>query len=260
MTKPRTYKTKAIILKQVPLGEADKILTLYTPYMGKLRAVAKGVRKPRSKLSGHVEPLTHAALMLAQGRNLDIVTQSQTIDSFIYLRQDLHLTSSAIYLAELTDCFTVENEEDPTLFQLLLHSLHRLSEGMCSETILRLYEIRLLENLGYRPEIRKCVYCGTLTPSPCYFSPSGGGLLCLKCRHKESLAHPISPDALKIMQILQETNPYTHEELQFPKGVARELEHILRSYISYLLERQLKSTSFLDILKQSEVDRVVQKL
>ena len=82
MSIPRNYQTQAIIIKQTKLGEFDKLLTIYTPELGKLKAVAKGAYRPGSKLGGNVEPLTHSLLFLAKGRKLDIITQSQTIDGF----------------------------------------------------------------------------------------------------------------------------------------------------------------------------------
>ncbi len=99
MTAPRVYQTEAIIIKRTKLGEADRILTLYTPQLGKLKAVAKGTRRPQSKLGGHVELLTHSRLMLARGRNLDIITQAQTINNFLPIKDNLERISFALYIA-----------------------------------------------------------------------------------------------------------------------------------------------------------------
>ncbi|GAI54710.1 unnamed protein product, partial [marine sediment metagenome] len=109
MRTPRSYQTQAITIKQIKLGEVDKILTIYTPEFGKLKAVAKGACRPGSKLGGNVEPLTYSLMMLARGRNLDIVTQSQTIDGFLVLKNNLWYTSCGLYVLELIDSFTVEN-------------------------------------------------------------------------------------------------------------------------------------------------------
>src|SRR4030043_1551122 len=106
MSKPRNYQTEAIITKKTKLGEADRILTLYTPHLGKIQVVAKGVRRPRSKMAGHLELLTHSLVSLARGRNLDTVTGSQTINSFLPLKSDLWLTSCALYTAQLINQFS----------------------------------------------------------------------------------------------------------------------------------------------------------
>src|SRR3972149_1127095 len=100
---PRVYKTPAIVLRQRKLGDADKIITLYSAEYGKLDAVAKGVRRITSRLAGHVEPLSHGSFMLAHGRNLDVITQVQTIETFQPLRDNLERLSRALYAAELVD-------------------------------------------------------------------------------------------------------------------------------------------------------------
>jgi len=122
MSKPRTYQTEAIIIKKTKLREADRILTLYTPHLGKIQAVARGVRRPRSKLAGHLELLTHSMVSLARGRNLDTVIGSQTINSFLPLKSDLWLTSCALYVIELINQFTADQDENYPLFQVLLEA------------------------------------------------------------------------------------------------------------------------------------------
>ncbi|MBI3915321.1 MAG: DNA repair protein RecO, partial [Chloroflexi bacterium] len=102
----RLYRVQAIILKRTDMGEADRLLTLYTRDHGKLRAMAKGARKPASRKSGHVELFMHSELLLARGRNLDIVTQAETRHAFLPLQSDLHRLGYAYYFAELLDQFT----------------------------------------------------------------------------------------------------------------------------------------------------------
>src|SRR3990172_10493241 len=126
---PRVYKTPAIVLRQRRLGDADKIITLYTASYGKLDAVAKGVRRVTSRLAGHVEPLSHGSYLLAHGRNLDIITQAQTIEPFQPLREDLDRLSRALYAAELLDRATEERAENFSLYRLLLDTLPRLTEA-----------------------------------------------------------------------------------------------------------------------------------
>src|SRR4030042_472345 len=112
MSKPRNYQTKAIISKKTKLGEADRILTLYTPHLGKIQGVAKGIRRPKSKLAGHLELLTHSQVSLARGRNIDTITGSQTIESFLPIKSDLWLTSCALYAIELVNQFTADHLEN----------------------------------------------------------------------------------------------------------------------------------------------------
>ena len=249
MPRPRVYKTEAIVLRHDPLGDADKILTVYTPYLGKLRAVAKGVRKPRSKLAGHVEPLTRSAMLIARGQNLDVLTQSQTIDSFVSLREDLVLTSQAIYAAELLDLFTVQEDANPDLYQTILSVLKTLSLTQDGGLALRHYELRLLGNIGFKPELYSCVSCHSpVAGSQVHFSASGGGVLCSGCLRGEVSVRPISPRALKALRYFQQASPSKITEITLPMTLSKEIEATMRAYIRYLLEREVKSTAFLDTL------------
>jgi len=254
MRTPRSYQTQAIILKQTKLGETDKILTIYTPEFGKVKAVAKGACRPGSKLGGNVEPLTHSLLMLARGRNLDIVTQSQTIDAFPDLKDDLWRTSCGLYVLELIDSFTVENSENPPLFDLLLDTMHRLCQDDNIETILRYFELHLLNYLGYRPQLRQCVICNSpLKPTVNFSSPSQGGILCPRCAQEDSGAHPLSVDALKILRLWQSCDYTTAKRVKVETGLRSELEKVMQEYIKYLLQREVKSITWLDELKEKSL-------
>jgi len=251
MTKPRTYQTEAIIIKKIKLGEADRILTLYTPHLGKLRAVAKGVRRPRSKLAGHLELLTHSQITLARGRNLDTIIGSQTINSFLPLKSDLYLTSYALYAAELVDLFTVDNIENYPLFQLLLEAMLHLSQSSDKELILRYFELRLLSQVGYRPQLQQCVSCHSqLMPSGNSFCPGAGGMLCPSCSQSYPLTHPVSVNALKVLRFLQNSDYNTASKLKMNPELSREIEEVIRDYLKYLLEREVKSATWLDTLRE----------
>ncbi len=203
MARPRVYKTEAIVLKRINLGEADSIITLYTPNHGKIRAVAKGVRRLKSKLGGHLDLLTRSALLLAQGRNLDIITQSQSIESFLPLKSDLNRISCAFYVAELLDQFTAEEVENYPIYRLLNADLLWLCTARNSALVLRHFELQLLSHLGYQPELYHCLGCKSpLTPQRNLFSAISGGSFCPDCAGKEPVVRPISVDALKVMRFL----------------------------------------------------------
>lgn len=253
MSAPRVYQTEAIVIKRVDLGEADKIVTLYTPHLGKLRAVAKGARRPQSKLGGHVELLTRSQMMLARGRNLDIITQSQTLDSFSPLRNELWRISCALYVAELVDQFTAERIENPPLFQLLLETLSWLCQAKEGELLLRYFELHLLHHLGYRPQLYCCVHCRSrLQPRVNFFSPADGGVLCPACNEGQSGIRPLSVNALKAIRLLQNSDYSLSSKLKVDGELSAELRQVLREYISYLLEREVKSIALLDKLKELE--------
>ena len=250
MSKPRSYQTEAIIIKKIKLGEADRILTLYTPHLGKIQAVAKGIRRPRSKLAGHLELLTHSQVSLARGRNLDTITGSQTINSFLPLKSNLELTSYALYAIELVDQFTADHIENYPLFQLLLDTMHRLCQAGDNELVLRYFELQLLNQVGYRPQLHQCVSCrSTLEPTTNSFCSSAGGMLCPSCIQSQYLTYPLSVNGLKVLRLLQNSDYDTVSRLRLTSELSRELEEVMRDYLKYLLEREIKSAAWLDTLK-----------
>ena len=251
MSQPRTYQTEAIIIKKTKLGEADRILTLYTSDLGKIQAVAKGVRRPRSKLAGHLELLTHSLVSLARGRNLDTITGSQTITSFLPLKSDLHLTSYALYATELVNQFTADQIENRPLFRLLLATMEQLSQAGNTELVLRHFELQLLNEVGYRPQLQQCVVCHQpLQPVINSFCSSVGGMLCPNCYQSQTSTYPLSVNALKVLRLLQSSDYATISRLRMNPQLSYELEAVMRSYLTYLLERDLKSVAWLDTLKE----------
>jgi len=254
MEAPRSYQTQAIIVRQTKLGEVDKIVTIYTPEFGKLKAVAKGACRPGSKLGGNVEPLTYSLLMLARGRTLDIITQSQTIDGFLVLKNDLWHTSCGLYILELIDSFTVENNGNRPLFDLLLDTLQRLCQADNSETVLRYFELHLLDYLGYRPQLHRCVSCNApIKPVVNFFSSSQGGILCSHCSQQEPDSRPLSVDALKILRLWQSCDYATAKRVKVKSELRSELEQMMPGYIKYLLQREVRSMAWLQKLKRESI-------
>jgi len=251
MYRPRTYQTEAIIIKKTKLGEADRILTLYTPHLGKIQAKAKGVRRPRSKLAGHLELLTYSLVSLARGRNLDVITGSQTINSFLPLKSDLWLTSCALYVTELVNQFTPDHVENYPLFQLLLETMEQLCQAGNKELMLRLFELHLLNEVGYRPQLQQCVSCQrTLEPTANSFCPGSGGMLCPNCSPNEPFSYPLSVNAQKVLRLLQNSDYDTASRLIIDAELSRELEKALSGYLRYFLEREVKSAAWLDTLRE----------
>ena len=251
MPKPRNYQTEAIIIRKTKLGEADRILTLYTPHLGKIQAVAKGVRRPRSKLSGHLELLTYSLVSLARGRNLDTVTGSQTINSFLPLKSDLWLTSCALYATELINQFTADHIENYPLFKVLLETMEQLCRADNKDQTLRYFELHLLNEVGYRPQLQRCVSCQMLLePTTNSFCPSAGGMLCSRCSSSQPLTYPLSVNAQKVLRLLQNSDYNTASRLKIDTELSRELEVVMSNYLRYLLEREVKSAAWLDTLKK----------
>ena len=247
---PHVYHAEAVVLRRSDLGEADRIVTLYTPQIGKLRAVAKGIRRPTSRLGGHLELFTRSQVLLARGRDLDIVTQAETVDSFIGLRDDLWRAASACYAAELLDRLTVEHNPDPAAYQLLVATLGRIAADRNPELAVCFYEVQLLGYLGYRPQLHHCVHCRELLgPSANFFSSAAGGVLCLACGQADPSARGLTTNAFKLLRLFQSGDYATTARLRVDEPLRRELEHVLRGYAEHILEREVKSAGLLDTLR-----------
>ena len=252
-TRERTYRTEAIVLRRQDFGEADRLLTLFTPDRGKLRVVAKGIRKPRSRKAGHLELFTRVGLLLASGRDLDIVAQAQMTEAYRPLREDLVRGAHAHYAVELLDRFTPEHQEAPELYQLLADMLGWLSAAPPERAslIARYYELHVLALAGFQPELRTCVAGGEkIVAEDQYFSVLQGGALCARCgEHRPGLI-PVTVDGLRYLRYFQ-SQPYPKvAALSLPARVLAEMEHVLQRYIVFVLERQLKSVEFLKLIRR----------
>jgi DNA repair protein RecO (recombination protein O) len=252
MTKPRTYQTSAIVIKKTKLGEADRILTLYSPELGKIQGVAKAVRKPKSKLSGHLEMLSYSQVTLARGKNIDTIIGSVTIDPLLAVKTDLDLLSCALYMAEMVNQFTEAETEDPELFNLFLDTLKRLPGARDRELLLRHFELHLLRRVGYRPELEHCVVCRKpLEAVTNAFAPSAGGMLCPAClRSGKHYGYSVSWDALGVMRFVQGGDWEAVSVTPIDAGALAEVERLVRGYVRSLLEKDLRSVEWLDCLKR----------
>lgn len=248
---PRLYKTEAIVLRGRRLGEADRILTLYTPAFGKIDAKAKGVRKTTSRMSGHLQPFTRCMLALAQGHVSDVVTGCETLESFQPLREDLDRLSRAVYACELIDRMVPEHVPGYPTYRLLLDTLRRLQKDADTDGALRFFEMRLMDQSGFRPRLDTCVGCGqALQPEQNFFAPQAGGAVCRSC--VPGLAGPrvLSLNGLKVLRLLQRGAYNDIARLRMPPELAEEVERHLRSYIVTVLERDVNSAAFIEKLRR----------
>jgi DNA repair protein RecO (recombination protein O) len=245
-SRDRTLRVEAVVLRHTDWGEADRLLGLYTRELGKIRTVAKGVRKPRSRKAGHLEPFTQVSLLLARGRELFIITQAETVNAHAHLREDLLLVGYAAYVVELLDRFTYEEGENRALYRLLTDTLARLSEQSNPTFVVRYYEIRLLDLLGFRPQLFTCARCeAEIKPEDQYFSAELGGVLCPTCGRLTPGSRPVSMLALKFLRHMQRS-PYAEaRRANIPPEVDREMEILMQHYLTYLLERGLNTPAFI---------------
>jgi DNA repair protein RecO (recombination protein O) len=263
----KLYRTEGIVMRRRDQGEADRVLKLCTP-LGKIEVIAKGTRKLRSRKAGHVELFSRSWFVISRVANSwDIVSQAEMVEPHKLLRNDLLRGTYARYAVELLDRFIVDGQGDRDLFDLLDRTLARLCEDSDLDLIARYYEQRLLWLAGFRPEVFHCVgeHVGHMSLRPkepaeeerSYgFDPEQGGALCPNClvRYKErEEVIELSPDGLWLLQECQR-RPYVRLKNQkIAPALHGEVELVMQRYITYHLERDVKSRTFLNQLKREGV-------
>ncbi len=247
----RVYRTEAIVLRRTDFGEADRLLTVFTPERGKLRLIAKGARKPSSRKSGHVELFTRGQFLVAVGRELDIVTQAETVEPFLALREDLLRTTYAYYVADLADAFTADRDENRLLYDLFNDAFGWLCVDDDLPLVARYYELHLLGLAGYQPQLFVCGGCKVqLEPEVNYLSAADGSVFCPKCGYDQVAASAISVNALKVLRFLQTRDWETCRYLRLSPASHAEIERTMYHYITYHLERKLRSVEFIQRLRR----------
>lgn len=245
------YRADAIIIGRLDLGEVDRILTLYTRQQGKLRAVAKGIRRPQSKLAPHLELFTQSRLMLAKGRDLDIITGAEMIDPHWALRTDLEAFGHASYLAELLNQFTEDRAENNAVFDLIAASLGVLAEGVNPFAVTRHFELGLASLLGFRPELYRCVRCeNEITAVPNALSYRLGGMICPDCRSADSSAIALSVNAQKYIRLLDRSGLTAAVRVELDAETAGQIERALAGYTRHHAERESRSLGVIKSIRE----------
>ena len=236
------YRDQAIVLRTWKLGEADRILNLMTRGHGKVRAVAKGVRKTKSKFGGRLEPTAHVALQLYERRELDIVTQAESIDQFASFRDDVDRFAGASAMLEAVDQVSLEGERNTELYQLLLGGLRTLA-GPGGPLVVPGFFLKLLALEGFRPMIDRCVSCGTSVDEGAElvsFSADDGGALCRDCRRGVA----VTPEAFELLGLV--LGGRLGEALARPVGPETyEVGELATGALEHHLERRLRSVDTL---------------
>lgn len=233
------YRDEGIALRNYRLGEADRIVTFLTPLHGKVRAVAKGVRKTKSRLGARVEPLSHVALLCWKGRELDVVSQAEVLDSFRALREDLTRLGPAITMLEIADQVAQEGHPAPELFQLVLGALRALEQSS-SAVVLGAFCFKLLALEGVGPVVDRCTRCGGDAPLVA-FDAEVGGFLCAGCRRGQAVGPELVTLVRQVLsgglaRAIAETSP----------EMARPFEALGTSAMEHHLDRRLRSTRHLE--------------
>lgn len=242
----RLYTTEAIVLSRLDYGEADRILTLFTPTRGKLSVIAKGARRPKSRSGPHLDYLARCSLQLARGRDLDVVTSAETVETHDGLRADLAAFGHACHLVEVVRHLTGDRQENRRIYDLLARSLTLLNDGVDPWPVTRHFELVALSALGFQPELYSCLHCREPVEAvPNAFSARLGGVLCPRCRTVDPAAVPISVNAQKYLRTLDRAGLASAVRLRPSEGERMEVEGVFATYLRMVAERDLTSLAVL---------------
>jgi DNA repair protein RecO (recombination protein O) len=246
----RTYRAEAIVLRTVDLGEADRILVLFTRHFGKVHVVAKGIRRATSRMAGHAEPLTHATYQLARGRELDVLTGAEARALYPFLREDLSRIAAGWYCAELTDRFTVEHAPAAPLFDLLETALRHLDAGFAPPLVCRWFDLHILDRSGFRPELADCVSCRRpLEERENAWNAASGGALCGACARGSASGLALSVRALKSLRYLLVSDFASAARLRVDNTLAGELERHMRLFVQHIIDREVTAARLIDEIR-----------
>ena len=235
------YRDQGVVLRTIRLGEADRIVTLVTAGRGKVRAVAKGVRKTKSRFGSRLEPLSHVSMLLYEGRELDIVTQAETVDHFRAVREDLDRLAKANALLEATDQVAQEGHANPQLYQMLVGALRALT-AHDAPLMVPAFFLKLLSLEGFHPLLGACASCAR-PDGLSAFDLVEGGVLCTECA--AGAVVPLSPEALEVVR--QVLGGGLVEALKLAPGpVASEVTRLATRALEGHIERRLRSLAVLD--------------
>lgn len=248
----RLHRIQAVVLRRRDYGDADRVLTVFTPHEGKLELIAKGARKTASRKAGHLEPFTRVSLLVAEARTWDIITEVTTLESFGGLRTSLERISQASYACELIDILGESADDSRDLWEMMLLALREISDGPeDAQLFLRWFELHLLSLAGFQPELFHCLGCGEeIRPVANVLSLAGGGIYCPGCGQRVPNGEVIDVTALKMLRHLQRSNWASVRGLRLERPILGALESILYRYLVVVLERQLKSVDFLRQLRR----------
>jgi DNA repair protein RecO (recombination protein O) len=238
MSGSRLYRDEGVVLRTYKLGEADRIVVLATQQHGKVRAVAKGVRKTKSKFGARLEPLSHVALQLYEGRNLDTITQVEGIDAFRPIRDDLDRYAAAMTVLEVVDQLAMEGEADPQRFRMLVGVLRTIAEND-NPLVVPAFELKVLAHEGLGLEVDRCVACGAGDPLVA-IDLDAGGMRCATCRQGRS----VTAEALRLLRAVL-GGGLASVLAEPPSPAASEVAAIATEAVEQVIERRLRTPGVL---------------
>lgn len=243
-------RIEGIVLKTQDYGETNKIVTLYSREGGKITAMARGAKKPASRLAAITQPFTHGSFLIQQGRGMGTMQQGEQVESYRHIREDIEATAYASFIVELIDRAVEERTSQPSIFNLLQQALHAIAEQYDPEAIALFVEWKMLPVTGIYPTLHQCANCGA-TDGEFAFSFQQIGFLCHRCFEVDRYIIRLSPAQVKLIRTFYTVPIEQVGKLTLKKETKTFIKKIVRTIYEEQTGIRLKSRSFIDQLDRS---------
>lgn len=245
------YRTRSIVLRNMDFKETDKLVTIFSEDYGKLRAIAKGVKKPRSSLRACVQPFCHSLLFFSGGKELDLITQGSLLDFYGNCREDINIILHVMYMMEVLDKSLLDKVPVPPLYATTKAILEFFDRNGFNLLIIRYFEMMLLINLGYRPQVEECVICGRKDIMPAGFNLAEGGIQCRECTDQSANLIAVNGETVALVKLLAAGRLQAVARVKVSPLAMRQLEMLLEKYLEYHLERKFFMKNTIRTLKKT---------
>ncbi|MEH7108642.1 MULTISPECIES: DNA repair protein RecO [Bacillaceae] len=242
-------KCEGIVIRTTDYGETNKIVTLFTREWGKIGVMARGAKKPNSRLSSISQMFTYGYFLIQRGTGLGGLQQGEIISSFRHIGEDIFLTAYASYVIELTDKCTEEKKANPFHFELLYQTLNYMNEGYDPDILMNIYEMKMMNLLGLYPVLNQCAVCGS-TDGHFSFSIREGGFICHRCLEKDPYHMKLLPSTVKLLRLFYYFDLSRLGNISVKEETKEELKKVISTYYEEYSGLHLKTKKFLDSMAQ----------
>lgn len=246
-------KMEGIIIKTLDYGETHKIVTIFSKKLGKFAAIARGAKKPKSRMAAVTQPFIHGEFFVYAGKGLSTIQQADVVDSSRAIREDIIKTAYAAYLVELTDKLIDEKKPDAYLYDQLMLTLDWVTEHETADIPIMMYEMKLFQKGGFAPTVEYCVNCGGVE-APFSFSINEGGLLCSTCNHIDQYGIPLSNSLTRLLYLFKTVGLEQAGAISVKETNSNWLRKILDAYYDHYGGYYIKAKKFLHKLDQFKIN------
>ncbi|MCP3741356.1 DNA repair protein RecO [Rossellomorea sp. BNER] len=238
-------KCEGIVIRTNQYGESNKIVTIFSREFGKIGVMARGARKPNSRLSSVSQLFTYGHFLFQKSTGLGTLQQGEIISTYRHIREDLFKTAYATYIVDLLDKVTEDKKSDPYLYELLSQTIHYIDEGYDPDILTNIFEMKMLPILGLYPNVNQCSVCGE-KEGTFSFSFKENGLICHRCKDKDPYHMPLSSNAVKLIRLFYYFDLSRLGNVSVKDVTKEELKKVIRTYYDEYSGLALKSRRFLD--------------